>query len=232
MNASNILFANGLSRQDGAKWMNDGQYDRAVRLAAVAAVHAVLVASLVFAMHRVTRPVQADVAVRLIETPRPLPIQDPVPLPLARMTVPVTLPRIEIPLAPAVETPPAAVTSTAQALAPEGKPAAPAAPASAGAGGAGDSAPLVDASAAGNAKPVYPRASKALGEQGVVTLEVFVTIDGTVGDIRISRSSGYDRLDESALRAVRQWHFIPARQGGKQISMWYTQPITFDLKSA
>ncbi len=239
MNASTIPFLNESRRE--STWANDAMGDgmRKTRrerfggFAVVVAVHVALVAALVLAMHRTSRPVQPDVSVRLIEAPKPLPLKVPMPLPLAKPTVQVSVPRIDVPAAPVVETPPpAAVPTAAPAPAPvlqaEAKPAAPApAPAV-----SGDAAPLVDASAAGNAVPVYPRASKALGEQGVVVLEVFVTLDGTVGDIRVGHSSGYDRLDESALRAVRQWHFIPARQGGKQVSMWYKQPITFDLKHA
>ncbi len=231
MNASNILFLSA-SHQEGATWANKAVRERVAGLAVVVAVHVALIAGLLLAMHRVMRPVQSDVSVRLIEEPKPLPIKDPMPLPLAKTTVPVTLPRIEIPVVPAVDTPPPVAATTvppAPTLQPEPRPAPPAAsvtPAT------GDSAPLVDANAAGNAKPLYPRASKALGEQGVVMLEVFVTTDGTVGDIRIGRSSGYERLDESALRAVRQWHFVPAHQGGKQVAMWYKQPITFDLKNA
>jgi protein TonB len=95
-----------------------------------------------------------------------------------------------------------------------------------------DTGPSVDASAIGNPKPVYPRASKALGEEGRVMLDVYVQADGTVGDIRLHQSSGFERLDDSALRAVRQWRFKPARQAGKQIAMWYVQPITFNLHNA
>ncbi len=232
MDASNILF---LSEPRGQGLVRTGKAarERLAGLAVVVAVHVALVAGVMLAMHRVMRPIQSDVSVRLIDAPKPLPIKDPAPLPLAKVSV--SLPRNEVPLVPLAEVPVAAPVATApqpDAPRPEAKPAAPAAPASAASAMIGDSTPLIDASAAGNAKPVYPRASKALGEQGVVVLDVFITTEGTVGDIRVGRSSGYDRLDESALRAVRQWHFIPAHQGGKQVSMWYKQPITFDLKNA
>lgn len=231
MNASNILFLSAPRQESG--FVDKTTRERLGGFVMVVAVHVALVAALVLAMHRITRPVLTDVSVRLIDAPKPLPIKDPVPLPLSKTTVQISLPRIEIPTAPVVETPPPVpVTPVAVAPAPAPAPQAEAKPAAPAPAAPGDSNPLVDASAAGNAKPVYPRASKALGEQGVVVLEVFVTLEGTVGDIRIGRSSGFDRLDESALRAVRQWHFIPARQGGKQVSMWYKQPITFDLKNA
>ncbi|HEX8958099.1 MAG TPA: TonB family protein [Burkholderiaceae bacterium] len=230
MNASNIRFENA-PRQDSGR-VSKPVRERVGSFAVVLAMHAALAAAVGAAMHRITRPVQAEVPVRLIDVSGPLPltVPNPMPPPPAKVAVQISLPRIEIPAAPAMDAPsPVVVAAPAPMQAPqtEAKPIAPAEPA-----GAGDAAPLVDASAAGNAKPVYPRASKALGEQGVVVLDVFVTQDGVVGDIRVGRSSGYGRLDESALRAVRQWHFIPARQGGKQVSMWYKQPITFDLRRA
>lgn len=232
MNASNALFLSE-ARPAAPSFKSKAGRERLIGFAVVAAAHVVLGVALVYAMHSITRPVQNDVTVRMIDAPKPLPVEEkPVPLPLAKTTVPITMPRIEAPAPPVVETPvpPTPTVATAPAItqtapAPEAPPAAPPSVSS------GDSSPLVDASAAGNVKPVYPRASKALGEQGVVVLEVYVTTEGAVGDIRIGHSSGFDRLDESALRAVRQWHFIPARQGGKQVSMWYKQPITFDLKN-
>lgn len=228
MNASDTLFHS--EPHQANSWPQQAIRGRLGSLAMVLAAHAVLAAALVLAMHHVTRPVQSEVSVRMIDAPRPLDVKDPVPLPLVKAVAQINLPRIDIPVVAVMETQaPAVAAAPAPAPQTEMKPLAPDAPAPAA---SGDSAPLVDASAAGNAKPVYPRASKALGEQGVVVLEVLVTQEGTVGEIRVDRSSGYGRLDESALRAVRQWHFIPAQQGGRRVSMWYRQPITFDLKSA
>ena len=240
MNASNILFLSQPRHEEGeadgqkrARWMSPVLRERVAGLAVVVAVHIILVVSVVLALHRVMRPVPPDVSVSVIEPPKPLPVTElPIPLPVAKVTVPVNLPHIDLPPVPTVETPPVASTPAPTPVPlpqPEVKPAPPAAPVAAA---TGDSEPMVDASAAGNAKPAYPRASKNQGEQGTVVLEVLVLVDGSVGDIRVDRSSGFDRLDDSAKRAVRQWHFIPARQGGKQIAMRYKLPIAFNLNNA
>ena len=47
--------------------------------------------------------------------------------------------------------------------------------------------------------------------------------------IEIKKSSGYDRLDQSALTTVKQWRFIPARKGEVAIPLWVNIPIKFQL---
>ena len=61
-------------------------------------------------------------------------------------------------------------------------------------------------------------------------LKVHVKADGSPGEVRIEKSSGYPRLDEAALRVVQQrWRFVPAKRGGVAVAAWYTQPIQFRL---
>ena len=227
MNASNILSFGG-----NRPPLLCIPRERLGGLAIVLVAHLLLGTALVYAMHRTVKPhVETEISVQLIAPPKPEPVVAPMPRPMAKNIGAVTIPRVDSApplvaeqIVPLFNTPQPAPVIQAE---PEKNAALPATSAS----GTADSNPLVDASAAGNAKPLYPRASKALGEQGVVVLEVFVTADGAVGDIRVNHSSGFDRLDDSALHAVRQWHFIPARQGGKPVAMWYKQPITFDLHS-
>ncbi len=80
-----------------------------------------------------------------------------------------------------------------------------------------------------NAKPVYPLISRRLEEQGVVLLYVLVTAEGRAGKVEVKRSSGFPRLDESALITVRNWRFVAATRGGIPIEMWYELPIRFSL---
>lgn len=49
----------------------------------------------------------------------------------------------------------------------------------------------------------YPRESIALGEQGEVLVLLILNGEGQVIASRVEHSSGYPRLDEAALRAVR-----------------------------
>lgn len=167
--------------------------------------------------------------------PKPKPKPEPKPKPKPK-------PKPQPQSAPPVEAPPSerAITVESEA-APEpiaeSAPPAAAAPSAAVPGaedkdalGAPVELPRSDAAHLNNPAPAYPRLSRRAGEEGTVLLDVLILPDGTVGDIRIKVSSGYRRLDESALEAVRKWRFIPAKQGGKPIAYWYVQPVVFSLQ--
>ncbi len=62
--------------------------------------------------------------------------------------------------------------------------------------------------------PIYPSQSRRLGEEGTVVLDVTVGTDGRVQHIAIHSSSGHDRLDQAALRAVRKWRWQPLIRNG------------------
>jgi TonB family protein len=81
-----------------------------------------------------------------------------------------------------------------------------------------------------NAPPPYPLLARKRNYQGTVLLEVLVKADGTVGSIRLSRSSGYETLDRAAITGVRKWMFQPATKGHEAIDMWVEIPIRFELK--
>lgn len=87
----------------------------------------------------------------------------------------------------------------------------------------------LDAAYLQKAKPVYPNRSRALLEQGEVLLRVNVTAKGEVEHVEIEQSSGYFRLDEAALKAVRTWRFVPARRGEQPIAGRVFVPIPFRL---
>ncbi len=81
-----------------------------------------------------------------------------------------------------------------------------------------------------NPPPVYPALARRLGEQGRVILRTLVRVDGTPAEIRISRSSGFSRLDRAALEAVRKWRFIPAQHGDTPVPAWVLVPVSFTLE--
>lgn len=81
-----------------------------------------------------------------------------------------------------------------------------------------------------NPRPFYPHEARRKGYEGEVILRVEVLTDGRVGGIEVKRSSGYEILDRSALQAVKQWRFIPAKKGEKAISQWVNIPIKFQLQ--
>jgi protein TonB len=88
-----------------------------------------------------------------------------------------------------------------------------------------------DADYLDNPKPVYPHASRRLGEQGKVLLRVFVSAAGLAEKVEIKLSSGFARLDQAAEEAVGRWRFVPARRGEQAIAAWVQVPITFQLES-
>lgn len=89
--------------------------------------------------------------------------------------------------------------------------------------------PRAEAGQLSNPAPVYPSLSRRLREEGTVVLEILIKADGTVGEIKIKSSSGFKRLDEAATKAVKQWRYLPATQGGQTIDFWYEQPVEFNL---
>jgi protein TonB len=88
-----------------------------------------------------------------------------------------------------------------------------------------------DADYLDNPKPVYPHASRRLGEQGKVLLRVYVSAMGLAEKIEIKIGSGFARLDQSAHDAVSRWRFVPARRGEQAVAAWVQVPITFQLDS-
>lgn len=75
--------------------------------------------------------------------------------------------------------------------------------------------------------PVYPAMSKRLREEGTVVLRVSLDEHGTVQDIAIQTSSDFQRLDQAAREAVRQWRFVPAKRGQLAVPSTVLVPIAF-----
>jgi protein TonB len=92
--------------------------------------------------------------------------------------------------------------------------------------------PSADIYALRNPKPPYPISSRENGEQGAVMLHACINQRGTVERVDLAQSSGHAALDRSALNTVRHWHFAPAQEGGRYISMCYRLPIRFLLSSS
>lgn len=81
-----------------------------------------------------------------------------------------------------------------------------------------------------NPVPEYPFIGRKRGYQGTVILEVLVTREGRVGDLRVVASSGYSVLDQAALASVRTWIFDPGMKAGKKVDMWVKVPVRFRLE--
>jgi len=81
-----------------------------------------------------------------------------------------------------------------------------------------------------NPPPRYPLTARRSGEQGTVTLRVFVTGEGLPESVSVQSTSGHRSLDQAALEAVKGWRFAPARQGAQTVADWVLVPIVFKLE--
>ena len=89
--------------------------------------------------------------------------------------------------------------------------------------------PSTDADYLNNPKPLYPTASKRMGEEGTVVIRVFINTEGRAEKAEIRTSSGYTRLDNVALDTVKRWRFVPGKRAGVPEAMWFNVPIRFVL---
>ncbi|MFC1543072.1 TonB family protein [Candidatus Neomarinimicrobiota bacterium] len=76
----------------------------------------------------------------------------------------------------------------------------------------------------------YPEQARAAGAEGMVVVQVFVTEEGTLGEVMVlSNESGDLRLAEAAMAAVQNTAFKPAQQEGKPVGAWIAIPVNFAL---
>lgn len=80
-----------------------------------------------------------------------------------------------------------------------------------------------------NPSPEYPREAIRRRLEGTVKLRVQIGFDGRVLSVTVAQSSGYDMLDESALRAIRGWKFSPMLRDGKPAESSVLIPVRFHL---
>ena len=164
----------------------------------------------------------------------------PPPPPPAQQTPPPSKPDIVAPRTPIqlVQKTPVAVTPdpvpqptpsapvSAPAIAPAPGPSLAAAPAPPSTVRVSD----LSARMTSGAPPRYPMDSRRKREQGTVVLSLVLGTDGRVETISVSRSSGFDRLDQAALSAVRKWRWAPMVQNGNPVQMKGVVEIPFVLK--
>ena len=83
-----------------------------------------------------------------------------------------------------------------------------------------------------NSSIQYPPQAAENGIEGRVVVQFVVEKDGSVGEVRIGRSITKD-LDREAARVCKSLpKFIPGRQNGQPVRVWFTLPVTFSLQNA
>jgi protein TonB len=187
---------------------------------AVVAIHAALILALMNGLATRIEPViKHTTDVFFVETSKPKP--EPLPQPekivpdVPEVAVVPPVVELEVETAPVIELPPLEVATTSDST-----------------GNAiSEPSPLQVDPRKGLTRPEYPAASIRENEQGKVQLLIYVLPDGKVGEVKVGRSSGYPRLDASAMReAKRSWRFLPAKSGsGQPVAAWGTFEIAFEL---
>lgn len=145
----------------------------------------------------------------------------PDPLPLA-------IPEVKIPAEPP---PPQAVAaeetapSTAAVVASDGV-------VSTLSNGSGDSdTDSSDVTVAHRVQPVYSDVSVRAREQGYVVAGLLIDEQGVVRTVKVVKSSGFRRLDQSVVDALGQWTFT-RKEGAPQGRMWTTFTYGFHLATS
>lgn len=78
--------------------------------------------------------------------------------------------------------------------------------------------------------PAYPALSRRLGEEGKLVLRVELDESGRVNVAQVVDSSGFKRLDEAAMVAVKTWRCNPPQRNGQPVRAIALQPFNFVLQ--
>jgi TonB family protein len=76
----------------------------------------------------------------------------------------------------------------------------------------------------------YPVEAMRSGVHGTVSVAFTVEVDGSVGDIRISQSSGNQSLDSATIACVQHWRYHPAIRAGAPVAAEWASTVQFALK--
>jgi len=80
-------------------------------------------------------------------------------------------------------------------------------------------------------RPAYTAEAMRAKVQGVVVVQCVVMQDGTVGEAHVIKSlDSVFGLDQEAVKAARQWKFIPGRRFGQPVNVQISIELTFTLR--
>jgi periplasmic protein TonB len=218
-----------------------------VAAAIVVALHAALIAIVLTKRDTATpaAPESHTITAELLR-PEPVAVQAPIqPTPVRRTPpvpqvtrekpkvrpAPIALPAAQAPSPHQIETPVSAEATPTAPAAPEPGPSA-AEPA--------HGKPAMAATATSAPKnvshldcrivqPDYPMQSKRRGESGIVYVRFVVGVTGQIENIELKQSSGFGRLDDSALAAIRDSSCKPYMENGEPVRAAYIKPFDFNL---
>jgi TonB family protein len=73
-------------------------------------------------------------------------------------------------------------------------------------------------------KIFYPLACRRRQEEGIAKILITVGEDGAPINVRVLESTGYERLDQCAVNAIKNWLFLGVDEGTEII-----QPVEFKV---
>lgn len=79
--------------------------------------------------------------------------------------------------------------------------------------------------------PQYPPLARRAGEEGTALIRVLVNTEGRPEEANVQQSSGFNRLDEAARKAVLAARFRPHQENGQAIRVWAMVPVNFTLEN-
>jgi TonB family protein len=81
-----------------------------------------------------------------------------------------------------------------------------------------------------NCRDDYPFFARVFGDEGTTELAFTVAADGTVSGVKVSKSSGSDRLDDAAVECVSRWHYRPAVKDSQTVDAPMNVKVVWNLE--
>jgi periplasmic protein TonB len=76
----------------------------------------------------------------------------------------------------------------------------------------------------------YPKNALRLNQEGSASLQLYISEEGAVQDVKLAASSGVPELDEYAVSEARKWKkFTPCMEGDKPKACWFNLKITMKV---
>jgi protein TonB len=75
----------------------------------------------------------------------------------------------------------------------------------------------------------FPALSKRAREQGTVVLRITVDVNGRLKQATVHRSSGFERIDQAALKDILSARFAPQTEDGKPVEWQTLAPLAYEL---
>ena len=197
-------------------------------IAIVILLHIIIVWAMVSGLARqAVELVQKPLETKLIaEQVKPPEEAKPPPPPKMAPPPPPFIPPPEINIQVAVTQSPAAITAVTTTAPPKEAP--PPTPPPAPVKQPVRVAPVVQATSC--RQPEYPSASRRMGESGVVVLNFLIDAEGKVIESRVEASSGTERLDEAARKALALCKFSPGTVDGTAEQSWHKLKYVWKLE--